>query len=556
MHITLSNQLPARLEPTARTIVGTLDPVASLRDDIVAPLLTSLPGSTIQITDDQGNALAQDDIMLLALRCLTGVVDVDAEEAMRDLMRQALIAYDPTDSLRFDDLYANQAGAALKWPAPTKTMLYTADTDIIPAAKTLLVSPTDQRARDGFLAALAYTYRPSTCGVWFTSEPSYRRFAEWLDSQVQMLAAVLDADTITKFDQIRALPMKGLTESLLLRVNETDDVDPTSFARLLTKFLDEYALAHPEDAGCLPFLASEHLMPMNLVLVNLDKTARATAAQLNKEWAMIATAINSPVKVLNRRTISRLDTFARAQQTAVAAANKLTNAGKQVRKAPPVKLRRTRPSNKQILIGIRAMLKKFRQVAISHNMAHSPGITFSKANRRDPMNYNLPGRTRRINYLPDMHAYLDTSGSITEDNYRDSVVMLIRIAQKLEVDLYLSSFSHELSGETLVRVRGRSASRIWNAIQRIPKVSGGTDFEQIWRHIQLSPVRRRRLSVIVTDFGWTAPTTFVKHPKNLVYAPCSNMSWDTIRHYAEGFAKSATHIDTRISRRFLGMSQT
>lgn len=557
--IQLHNQRPAQLDAPLRTAAGPLDPMAQLLTDVVEPLLEPLPGATLVMVDDLGNTLGPDDVMNLAQRCLTGVVDADAEETLRGLLRQALVRFDPSETLRFDDLYPNQAAAALKWPAPGKhangrDILYTADVDVIPAAKALLAQPTDDTARAGILAALAWTYRPATCGTWFTSQDAWGRFAEWLDAQVQTMSSVLDPDVVLKFDQVRALPMSGLTESLLLRVSETDDNDPTSFARLLVHFLDQYGKLHPEDAGSLPFLLSEHLLPLSLVLVNLDQTARATARALDKEWRIIAQAISSPVKVLNPRAISRLDAFTRAQTTAQQAASALTNRGQQTAKAAPIKLRKTAPTNQQIMVDIKRLLKLFKQVAISHNLVHSPALTFSKANRRDPMNFNLPGKTRRTKYLPDLHVYLDTSGSISEGNYRSSVMMLIGLAKKLDVDLYLSSFSHELSAETLVQTRNRSPKKIWNTIQRIPKVTGGTDFAQIWRHVQASPVRRKRLSVVVTDFGYHAPTQFVKHPKNLVYAPCSNMDWTSIVSYAEGFAKSATHIDSRIARRFLGMA--
>ena len=554
MRINITNQLPTRLEPSRRGFSGALDPLDSLKTHVVGPLTAPIPGLTTTMADDAGAPVTDDDVLALVRRCLTGVVDDEAEDAMRDFLRQTLVSFNPAANLRFDDVFVNQAASAAKLPLGPLIM-YTADSDVIPAAKTLLASPTAQLARDTFFVSLAQTYHPPVCGAWFASEPAYRRFAEFLDAQTQSMAPALDADVVAKLGQVRDLPMDGLTESLLLRVNESDDNDPLSFSRLLVCFLDDYAAANPQDIGGLPFLLSEHLLPMSLVLVNVERTARATARDLSKEWSIIDKAVRAPVKVLKPDSISKLDVFARAHAAAQLAASRLTNTGAQNVKARPAKLRRTRPTNAEIIADVVRLLKRFRKVAVSHNIVHAPAVTFSKANRRSPMDFNLPGKTRREEHKPDIHVYIDTSGSIGEPNYRSAVMMMIKLAKKLDVDLYLSSFSHVLSAETLVVTRNRSPQRIWNVVQRIPKVSGGTDFEQIWRHVNMSTVRKRRLSVIVTDFEFTCSTSHTRHPKNLVYAPCSNMNWDRIRRNAEKYADSASHIDSRMAGRFLGMSE-
>ena len=92
---------------------------------------------------------------------------------------------------------------------------------------------------------------------------------------------------------------------------------------------------------------------------------------------------------------------------------------------------------------------------------------------------------------------------------------------------------------------------IYTQFQKIPKVGGGTDYEQIWNYVNASRKRRRELSLIITDFEYTAPRRFVKHPKNLFYVPCSNMDWRSITHYAESFCRSAAHIDPAIRSHLL-----
>ena len=86
---------------------------------------------------------------------------------------------------------------------------------------------------------------------------------------------------------------------------------------------------------------------------------------------------------------------------------------------------------------------------------------------------------------------------------------------------------------------------------KIPKVTGGTDYEQIWHYINQSAKRRRELSLILTDFEWTPASHFVQHPKNLYYIPCSNMNWKAICHYAEMFGKAMLRNEPNIRKHIL-----
>jgi hypothetical protein len=104
-----------------------------------------------------------------------------------------------------------------------------------------------------------------------------------------------------------------------------------------------------------------------------------------------------------------------------------------------------------------------------------------------------------------------------------------------------------------VRARPTTVAQIWNEFRKIPKVTGGTEYKQIWDYINASTARKRRLSIVITDFEWYPPTTREEHPKNLYYAPCSSMDWNTIKHYAQSFVKGMRHIEPAMAQRMLGM---
>ena len=188
---------------------------------------------------------------------------------------------------------------------------------------------------------------------------------------------------------------------------------------------------------------------------------------------------------------------------------------------------------------------------MTQNVYKQSKPSFAKPNRRDPDNYNLQGKIISTKYHPDIHIYLDTSGSISEENYEASIKLCIQLAKKLNVNLYFNTFSHVKSQTTLLKCAGKSVSQIYSEFQKTPKVTGGTDFEQIWHFINKSKKREAELSIMITDFEWCARSAYIKHPENLYYIPCANMSWKMICDYAEYFAKSCEHNDSRIRAHIL-----
>lgn len=107
-----------------------------------------------------------------------------------------------------------------------------------------------------------------------------------------------------------------------------------------------------------------------------------------------------------------------------------------------------------------------------------------------------PGKVISRKYIPDIHIYLDTSGSISTENYEDTIKMLITFAKKMGVDLYFTSFSHIMSTPVRLRIKDRSVAQVWKQFAAVPKVSGGTDYQQIYTFINEHPVLK--LSSMVT----------------------------------------------------------
>jgi hypothetical protein len=561
MTIIVANQKPALLD-AVHTIscAGDYDPLPAIQHTLVNPLLEPLsPHAPATITDASGTDLTG-DVPNLIMSCLGDTVNTSAEQTAKELLGQTMVNYDQATPLPVGELFAVQAGQLNKMPAPSPRVIYTAQNDVIPAAKGLLAGSADDSA---FFASVAYAFHPNTLGFWFQSSAAFDGFKIWLNQQTQTMAgaSALPGSTVQLLTDFAKLSLKDLTESLLLRKNDADGNEEFSFARLIIHMLMTYVELQRNqaqtgvtapDTGIMPFTAGELFCPRSLILVNVEAHARATASKVTGEWNLINQSLASPVKVVSNASLSRLTSLPRAAAKA-AAMSMAQQPGLPGSRSAQVKFRKQPPSKLDLFKDITRVLRRMGKVSKSQNVLRTTKTTFLKASRRDPDDFNKPGRITSARYMPDLHIYIDTSGSISEENYQEAVLMLIRIAKKLNVNLYFNSFSHMLSQETLLKVENKSTRQIWKEFRRVPKVSGGTEFKQVWDYINASPRRKRRLSLMITDFEWTPPSTREDHPPNLYYAPCSAMDWSRMVHFAKVYADEMRHIDPSIRQKLLGM---
>lgn len=561
MTFTVTNQKPAVLDPVHTiTCTGAYDPMPAITSTIADPLRAPLnPAAPANITDAKGHDLSG-GIEQALLACLGDTLVPGAEDFMKEMLGQTMVNYDQTTPLPVGELFAAQAGRKHKLPAPgVRGATYTASNAVIPAAKELIAGIGDESQ---FFVALAFAYHPDTLGFWFETESAFDDFKNWVSQQTQQMSSALPGNTKKLLGDFAGLSLKGLTESLLLRQDDTDNNEELSFARLVVHLLMLYVEQQnvqqaqpggaPVTSGVLPFTVGELFCPKSLVFVNVEAHARARPGKVTAEWGIINKSLSSPVKVVSNKSLSKLTAMHRA--TARAQAQAATQqASAPVTRSAQVVFRKQAPTKLDLFAALTRVLQRMGKVNRSQNIFRKSKTTFLKANRRDPDDYNKQGRITSVSYMPDIHVYVDTSGSISEANYQEAVLMLIKIAKKLNVNLYFNSFSHVLSQETLLKVENKSVTQIWQEFRKVPKVDGGTDYKQIWDYINASAVRKRRVSLVITDFEWRVPSTREDHPKNLYYAPCGAMDWDSMVRSAKHFAKAMRHIDPTVPQRLLGM---
>jgi hypothetical protein len=558
--LTLSGQKPAIINPVhTLPIIGDYDPVVAIKKSIIEPLFEPMAvGGSVIVSDNANHTFDENFVTGLLLSTVGPTVDPQAETRMKSLLQQGLVNYDQNTPLLVNELFVVQSGHSNRLPNPGPRTIYTAAHDVIPSAKNLIGG----HAKDDgeFFASLAYTYSPEALGFWFQTAGAFDDFNAWLIQQTANLSAVLPGATAKLLNDFAQTNLKGLAEGYVLRKDDSDGNEEYSFARVIVHMLMQYqqqniaAWGIQPLVGTLPFVVSELYLPRTIVLVNVEAHARATPKKVENEWKLINASVASPVKVISNRALSKLTALPRAMAKAAAkAANAQSNKGALNGRSAKITFRKQAPTKVEIEKGLLRVLRRMKEVNRSQNVLKRTKMTFSKANRRDPLDFNKPGKITSNHYLPDLHIYIDTSGSISEANYQQAVIMLIKLAKKMNVDLYFNSFSHVMSQEVLLRTKDKSVARIWEEFRKLPKVSGGTDYKQIWDYINLSEKRKRRLSLVVTDFEWAPSTQRDKHPANLYYAPCSSMNWDSMVRSAEYFSQSMRHIEPAIAQRLIGL---
>ena len=543
------NQKPVVLGPVySDNIQKDFDVVDILKQTIVKPLFTPLVTTQpVTMTTANGAAVTEDDIADLIMRCCGETVDVVAEQSAKTILGQTLVTFNPKTNIGITEMFVVQSGTAAGLPEPDGNVVYTPAADVIPASRQFLAGTCSY---DTFFASLAYYARPETLGFYFVNEVAFNEFINWFTQQMSMLGSIMPPDVNKLCADFMQLTLTGLTESLILRNQDGEGCDPLSFPRLIVNLLMQYTtVVGPAEYGVLPFNVGELLSPKTIVFVNIEKHSRATARQVADEWKLINGCLqnkNMP-RMISNKSLQRLTAVQRnMQKIAAMAATAASNQSAQAMRAVNMRFSKTRPTTVDMARIIKKIMDKMTFINKSMNIYKSVKTSFAKPNRRDPDDFNKQGKIVSTRYKPDIHLYIDTSGSISERDYEDAVKACIAMAKKLDINMYFNSFSHIMSQTTRLHLEGKSKTAIYEEFRRVPKVSGGTDYEQIWHFINKSKKRTRELSIIISDFEWCARSGYVRHPKNLYYIPCSTMNWDMITREAERFCKSALHNEPNI----------
>ena len=162
--------------------------------------------------------------------------------------------------------------------------------------------------------------------------------------------------------------------------------------------------------------------------------------------------------------------------------------------------------------------------------------SFLHQNRRHPDDINLPGRKMFNQYRPNLMIHLDTSGSVSEDQYQGALISLLAIAKKYNMPVYFQSFSHYVSDISYLDLRKYTVKQSYEILHRIPKVNGGTEYENVWSTINKSP--DDFIHFMITDFEYAISSQIdfrqmSKVVNNLYYVAFSNINIDSVNYFAK-----------------------
>lgn len=541
----LKNQIPVALTPDYRNYIKFAqpgDPIKIMDHNISAKLFSNANTSIVY----NGNNITTSDVTKLLVDCLGTSINAPAENVAKELLSKTVLNYTTVRTVPVRLMYAQMAGEREKLPAPSSSIIYTTSSDIIPSCKNYLAG---QGTTDSVFASFAYTFQTQALACSFLNEQDFDQFKDFFDqTYVQPFASKLAPDANAKCIDFLNEKLTDLTIDLRLRDNDTDEQDPFAFSRLLVAALFAYTDLDTNKAFMMPFDLGETYNPRALILVNIDAHAHSDKYHIKNHWHDINDAIRNPLRIMSTAKITRLTSIRRIKNNMTQLkADKNSAAAK----ALYVPFATKQPSPQQLMLKILTVIKHMKDVNQSNNIYKMTKRTFNKPNRRHPDDFNLPGKIVSTRYKPDLHIYLDTSGSISQENYAAGVKLCIRIAKQLDVNLYFNSFSDTISSCVQLPLKGKSLKQIYALFESIPKITGGTDFSNVWQYVMSSNKRQAELSLLITDFGDYAPSFPFLHPKNLYYVPIDSHDFDEVVEAAESFLDSMVASGHNIRKQIL-----
>lgn len=572
--IKITNQKPVTIynpDHMLTKINPNLDPIdyeQKVKDKLLKQLVTPLYTPNIQnvsvtiddVTDASNVQSINDQQVLMALLDLweIGTLDPELDAQVNEIYRQSLLNYQVNNWI-IEKQLAIEAMSSVnpKLPIPGMSNLilqYTANGDLIPAAKTLLSQANSYNKTMWFASLAGYLSAKNISDsliVTFQSTAAFNMYKDVVKLLVSNANATakVTTDTNKLFNELTAIKFDGLSETIMLPNDDVENKTENSFVRLFMNSLALFEGSNNDLFSVQPINMAQLFFPTNVIMLNLDSYAHASGKEINKDWASIEKAIN-----INNNMKFATNKQLTTAKSINASTQKIAHTRQKINKQNQImRLKQKRFSGKPIpAASVLKAMAAIAQNAITNkqteNVYKVNTPSFMRPNRRQPDNPNLMGKVTSIKYRPDIHMYIDTSGSITEPQYRDSVVNAIMLAKKIEANLFITSFSHVVSQTSLLKTKGRSTHQIYADFLNIKKVTGGTDYMNVWQKInKIDKLNKRtgksyQLNFIVSDFEYNLPRGFTFDPKspcvtNTYYAPISTSkhTWKHIMHYAESF---------------------
>lgn len=494
----------------------------SIKAQLVEPLFNN-----IQLFDGQDEITQNTVVAAIQELWFNNKIDPQLDQDLRDIYNK-LTPYKFTQSNTIDDILGLEALFVCQLPAPSNNkqqfVNYTVQDDLIPSTQNLLNNWTD--SNKSYMLASYYGYAKTRVfeNTLFIGIKSTDDWNKYTDMVVAEAAKTNVVENNQKAQQLKLLNFASEpTQALLVSENPSAQ----SFEHILLSAL--YQAQQSLNVVPLPINTKAQIIPSTIVFINMPEFAQSSAVAITNTMNHISkvSKLNVSLKQIKSSRLRTANTI--APQHTPSTSNSKTM---KILRRKEQQLSKKPLSQAQQLKKIITIVNKHLSNKTSMNTYKTQTQTFMRANRRDPFNLDIMGKSTHVTYRPDIHIILDTSGSISENNLKSSVINLISVAKRLNVDIYVSFFSTTITKPARLRVKGRSVKQIYRDYLSLPKVGGGTDFNQFWTQINIvdqicaKSGKSYRLSFVVTDFCDNVPRNriFTKEEaavKNTYYIPIS-----------------------------------
>lgn len=485
-----------------------------------------------QIINDLSSSIANDD------------VDIPRDEILSLLFHQAS-RYRTNHPNNWKQVIGNSILLKNKLPLPTSTVIYTFNTDIQNQAKDFLINDTPQTRTNLLTGLLGNLLANSISDRWcfiLTNRVDYDRIKDNINSEIQNFTN--DPEIIGFNNDIQSIQFSQ--NDCFTSWVTGSNVLPGSINRFI---LDVTQNFKPNGfTQVLPLNIQGILNPIGFAFINVEALANSDQSSYQYELKQLQN-ISNKLRTFKMAKLSKIKTADSYEGSTPHYQKQYSKSVNGIANRKNQGFHKTLPSTKWQLSVMSKIIKRKTSKIVSDTTYKSFITSFMRANRRHPNDPNLRGRLQKTNYRPDIHIYLDTSGSISERQYKTAVTLLICISKKLKTNLYFTSFSHVVAQPVKLNTKNASIKQIYKQIKLVPKVTGGTEYENVWKMIdvlekqnqyhQLSP----QLNFIITDFEYDVSSTWNPQlnsasTKNTYYIPlaATQSEYDYVRRYGMEFA--------------------
>ena len=358
--------------------------------------------------------------------------------------------------------------------------------------------------------SIASLYNPEALCVFIQDADDWKTLVGKMRTEATKLHTmnIIDDPTMVILSQIFNAPMENttLTLAIALRSNVSPNVEPGCFGRVLMELLKT------EKDRFMPVSLRNLWYPRNIIFVNAIAHTHATPDEIRNEWRQIMKECKKRARPVAINELRKLDKSHNSSNP-----DKECGHGHDV-DAVCIDFQSGVPKVPQMYKRIKKLVETESQLQRSAHPYYDKRMTFARASRTRPDDFNKKGCVRTVKNYKDLHLYCDCSGSVSFEMLQNTIVAAIKVAKKLDLDLYLTTWGSSISQATRVPIMNHTDKQIITYIVNLPMCGGGTDPELVWDRCTETAKRRDEIAIMITDFCFSTPRQNYM-PQNLYYMP-------------------------------------